>query len=274
MIDVLSQTVLLLVAIGFLAGVGFAALGPGGVFVTIALYLLTDLPPAVVAGTASVTAIGMALLGTLSYWRSGELDDPDRREMAGLLSVTGLVGGFVGSWANAVLSPALFGWVLGAFVTASGVLVAYHQRYEVGPEGEIETGRLRSPLTPPGEGVRPSSRRGRVTLAAVGFLVGFPAGMLGVGGPILAVPLLLSLDVVLVAALAAAQVQAVFVTAFAATGYFFRDAVAVQYALLVGVPELLGVLVGWKLSHTVSAGRLKLVIAALLVALGPYVVLS
>jgi uncharacterized membrane protein YfcA len=274
MLDVLSLTALLLVIIGFLAGVGFAALGPGGVFVTIGLYLLTELPTTVVAGTASLTAISMAMLGSVSYSRSGELDDSDRRETAVVLSVTGLVGGFVGSLANGFLPQSIFRWSLGIFVSLSGILVASHKHHEDSAEEEVATGTLRVPFMSCGADVSPSSRHGRAILASVGFVVGFSAGIVGVGGPIIAVPLLVSLDVILVAALATAQVQAVFITIFAATGYFLQGAISVPYALLIGVPELVGVLVGWKISHTIDSDRLELVIAALLLGLGPYIVLS
>ena len=40
----------LLMAIAFLAGVGITAIGPGGIFLTIALLTLGQLPPAGVAG--------------------------------------------------------------------------------------------------------------------------------------------------------------------------------------------------------------------------------
>jgi hypothetical protein len=78
----------------------------------------------------------------------------------------------------------------------------------------------------------------------------------------------------LLAAVAAAQVQSVFVSGFAAAGYFARDAVSLPLAALVGVPELLGVLVGWRVAHRVPAVQLKRVLAVVLVCLGPYVALT
>ena len=69
-----ASTLALLVVLSLFAGVGITAVGPGGVFITIALVALTDLPPPVVVGTASATFVATGLIGTESYRRSGELD--------------------------------------------------------------------------------------------------------------------------------------------------------------------------------------------------------
>lgn len=39
---------------------------------------------------------------------------------------------------------------------------------------------------------------------------------------------------------------------------------------MVGVPELVGVLVGWRIARSVPARRLKYAMAAMLLALAPY----
>ncbi|MUV57914.1 sulfite exporter TauE/SafE family protein [Halogeometricum sp. CBA1124] len=127
------------------------------------------------------------------------------------------------------------------------------------------------------EDTQPASTEGRIGAvggAAVGLFVGTAGGLLGVGGPVLAVPILVTGGVPMLAAVAAAQVQSVFVSGFAATGYFARGAVSLPLAVLVGVPELLGVLVGWRVAHRVPSARLKRVLATVLAVLGPYVALT
>ena len=67
----LSVTVLVaLVVIALFAGVGITTIGPGGIFVTIALYVLTPLPSATVAGTAHATFIATGIVASLAYVRS------------------------------------------------------------------------------------------------------------------------------------------------------------------------------------------------------------
>jgi hypothetical protein len=47
-----------LIAFGLVAGIGITAVGPGGVLVTVGLFVLTDLSPAAVAGTAGCSGGG------------------------------------------------------------------------------------------------------------------------------------------------------------------------------------------------------------------------
>lgn len=95
----------LLMAIAFLAGVGITAIGPGGIFLTIALLAFGHLPPAGVAGTSSAAMVAAGLAGTLVYLRSGELTLEPNRRLAVILSSSGLVGALIGSWLNAFVSP-------------------------------------------------------------------------------------------------------------------------------------------------------------------------
>lgn len=244
-------TLAVLVVVAFLAGVGITAVGPGGVFATVALFALTDLPPAVVVGSASATFVATGVVGTATYLRSGELGSPGSRRLAAVLSVTGLAGALAGVALNAVLPVHLFGVVLGAFVSLTGGLVWYRTRYGVSgdrdPENVLRAGAL------------------------VGGLVGLSGGLLGIGGPVLAVPLLVAFGVPLLPAVAVAQVQSVFVAAFATAGYVARDAVSPVVVAAVGVPELVGVVAGWRIAHAVDDVLLTRVLAVLLVGLGPYV---
>lgn len=95
-----TTTLALLVVLSLFAGVGITAVGPGGIFITIAL---TDLPPAVVVGTASATFVATGLVGAESYRRSGELDSQGGKRMAFVLSLTGLAGALVGVRLNALI---------------------------------------------------------------------------------------------------------------------------------------------------------------------------
>jgi len=60
-------TLALLVAIAFLSGIGITTIGPGGVFVTVALYALTSVSSSAVAGTAHLTFIGTGIVASVAY---------------------------------------------------------------------------------------------------------------------------------------------------------------------------------------------------------------
>lgn len=249
-----APVAVVLVVVALLGGVGITAVGPGGVFVTIALYALTSADPATVAGTASATFVATGVLGALAYARSGELAGPWGRRAAAALSVAGIVGALCGVWLNGFVSTEGYGVLLGVVVALSGALVWWRSRVS------------------PGSGADDSAP-GMAVVTALGFGVGVLSGLLGVGGPVLAVPLLVAVGAPMLQSVAIAQVQSVFIAAFATAGYLVRGAVSPELAVLVGVPELVGVVVGWRVAHSVDAVRLKRVLAALLVALGPYLAL-
>ncbi|MFB6218047.1 MAG: sulfite exporter TauE/SafE family protein [Halobacteriaceae archaeon] len=243
-------TALLLAAVAFGAGIGITAVGPGGVLLTVALVALTDLAPGAVVGTAMATFVATGLLGSAAYARSGDLRE--RRGLAASLSATGLAGALAGVALNGAVSERGFELLLGAFVVLTGALVWYRTRAGAA---------VREPARP------------LVAGALVGGGVGLSGGLLGVGGPVLAVPLLVVAGVPMLPALAVAQVQSVFVAAAATGGYLLRGTVSPALVALVGVPELGGVVVGWLIAHRVDERRLTRVLAALLVALGPYLAL-
>jgi uncharacterized membrane protein YfcA len=193
-------------------------------------------------------------MGAGIYLRSGELGTREGAWLAGLLSVTSVVGGLVGAKLNTVVSETLFGLLLGLVVMGIGALIV-HQEWR-GLDARLA--------------VDATSRPGRLVLLALGLAIGIAGGLLGVGGPVLAVPALIVLGVPMLLAVAVAQVQSVFIAAFATIGYLLQGAVSWPIALLVGIPELVGVLVGWRLAHRIEPRRLKIGLGAVLFVLGPY----
>lgn len=247
-----------LVLVSLAGGIGITAVGPGGVFVTAALYALLDIPPSTVAGTASATFVATGLLGTATYLRSGELGDRSGAVAAGLLSIGGIVGALVGVWLNALVSEQLFGYLLGGFLALAGGLVWYRTRANTGERRTLNL----------------TTWPGRVAITVLGLAVGVPSGLLGVGGPVIAVPLLVTAGIPMLLAVALAQVQSVFLAAGATAGYVAQGAVSWPLAVLVGVPELVGVVAGWHVAQHTNPSRLKRGLAVLLVILGPYLALS
>ena len=251
-------TVFWLSVVSFLAGIGITALGPGGVFMTVALYALTPFAPEVVAGTGSATNVVAGVFGSAAYVHSGELLAGHNWRMALVLSVASVLGTLVGIQVNTLVSKRLFGILLGGFVTLVGVLVWYREHADM----ELQ------------EAVHFGSRANLLAVVAVGIGVGIPAGLLGIGGPVLAVPLLVVLGFPLLSALAVAQVQSVFIAGSATIGYVAHGAVSMPLVAAIAVPELVGIVVGWRTAQTVDASRLKRALAAVLLALGPYLTLQ
>jgi uncharacterized membrane protein YfcA len=249
----LTVPVLLLLALaGLVGGIGITAVGPGGVLPTIALFALTPASPSVVAGTAIVTHVATGALATAAYTRSGQLRDPATRRTAALLAATAVVGTPLGVLINSRVSERVFGLVLGSFVTVVAVLVWYREhRARAGPAAHPS-----APL-----------------VAGIGFAVAVAAGIVGIGGPMLTVPLLVALGVPVLESLASAQAQSIVIAGVGTLGYLAHGAIDWPLAALVGIPELAGVLIGWKIAHALPTRTLKNVLVITLLALAPYLAL-
>jgi hypothetical protein len=219
---------------------------------TIALFALTGLSPASVAGTAIVTHVATGALGTAVYVRSGQLREIKTRRTASVLAGTALIGTPVGVLANTSLSKHVFGCFLAAFALSVSISLWSRDR-RAGTD---------VPSHPP-----------VARVAAVGLPVGVAAGLVGIGGPMLTVPVLVAMRVPILEALAAAQVQSIVIAAVGTVGYAVHGSINLPLAALIGIPELAGVLLGWKIARAVPASVLKNVLITALVVLAPYLAL-
>lgn len=243
---------LLLALCGLVGGIGITALGPGGVLVTIGLFALTGLAPAEIAGTAIVTNVGSGLLGAAVYVRSGQLREPGTRRLARTLIGCAVIGTPIGVLANGHVSGPLFGTLLGACVMAVGVLLYVRVRRA----GPVALG----PLP-------------RARVLGIGGAVAVVSGLFGLGGPLLSVPLLIATGAPMLTALAAAQAQSVVIAGVGTIGYTVQGDVSWSLAVLVGVPQLAGVVIGWRLAQALPADRLRVALAGVLILVGPYLIL-
>lgn len=252
-----AGTLVLLALFGFAGGVGTTALGPGGVLVTIGLFLLSGLPPAAVSGTAIATNLGAAVLGTGAFMRSGHLGGADTRRTAIVLVGAAIVGTPLGVLANAHVSGGAFGILLGVCVAAIGALlyVREHQR-RGGPRRAAST-----------------EAPGWTVIAPIGLGVAVVSGLFGLGGQLLSVPLLVSAGIAMLPALGAAQAQSIVIAGIGTLGYALRGAIAWPLVLVMGIPLLAGALVGWRIVHAIPADRLRSALAAVLIATGAYLIL-
>ncbi|MFC7752508.1 sulfite exporter TauE/SafE family protein [Tsukamurella soli] len=225
-------TMFVLAGFGLAAGIGITAVGPGGVLATVALFLLGGLSPAGVAGTAIVTHVATGAVGSLAYRRSGQLHNAETRRTARLLAVFAVVGTPIGIAVNQVAPHWLFGVLLAVFAVVVAFLSWFRSRREAEAEHE-----RRHPLG---------------LLLAIGLGVAIAGGMFGVGGPLLTVPLLVAAGSPVLSALAAAQVQSIAIAGIGAVGYAARGDIDWRLALVVGVPELLGAVVGWRIAHAAA----------------------
>lgn len=249
---------LFFIFLSLISGAAITALGPGGIFVTSALYALSALDPSTIAGTASLTFIAVGLFGSAAYLRSGQLRQPGALRLALILSITSIFGALVGAQINPWISGRMFGLSLGLFVLSTGPIVLRPSKKSA-PAASSQAQKL---------------HYNPVKMGLLGVFIGFLGGFLGVGGPVIAVPILVILGLPMLLSVGLAQVQSVFVSIFASLAYGAQGAIDGPLALLIGLPLLLGAGVGWHIAQRSSPQRLKKVLGVVLILLGLYLLLD
>jgi uncharacterized membrane protein YfcA len=112
-------------------------------------------------------------------------------------------------------------------------------------------------------------------LAAIGFAAGVFSTLFGVGGGIVIVPLLVAFVAFPTHTAAATSLGAILVTATAGVVlYALRGEVRPWYAALVGVPAVVGALVGTHLQQRLSGRSLTVAFAALLLVVGIWLIVG
>jgi uncharacterized membrane protein YfcA len=244
--------VLFLFVLAFVGGIITAAVGPGGVVFITALYLLTPLAPAEIAGTAGSVFLLGSLVGTLTYARSGDIDYAFALALA-LASVVGVRGGV---WLNTHVSADVFGFLLAAIVVAVGATILYREYHELAPVYNID----------------PQSGAGLVAVSGIGLAVGCAGGLTGISGSALSVPLLVLLGIPIVHAVAAGLVQGFFITASTATSYALAETTVWSLVVAFAIPYAVGIVVGWRIAHRVESRLLTLSLGGLLILLSGSIV--
>lgn len=112
-------------------------------------------------------------------------------------------------------------------------------------------------------------------LVAIGLVTGVFSALFGVGGGIVAVPLLILFVNLPERVATATSLGAIGITALAGTVFFaFRGDVEVGYAALVGIPAAAGALLGTALQQRIAARVLGYLFAALLTVAAIWLLVS
>ncbi len=110
---------------------------------------------------------------------------------------------------------------------------------------------------------------------AIGLVAGFFSALFGVGGGILAVPLLIVVAKLAEREATATSLAAIGITALAGVVAFgVRGEIEPAYAALVGLPAAAGALAGTSLQQRIATSTLTYGFVALLVAVGCWLLVS
>lgn len=175
----------ILISLGLLAGglAGFLGIGGGLIFAPVLLWL--NLSPHQALATSSFAIVPTALAGTIVHLQSGSL--PTRSALA-----IGLAG-FGSAFLFGGLGGLASGWMLLAMQTAVYILLAFTIKeapQSVANEDETTETDVNAKEEEKEEKQTDAEETSAPLLAGVGCIAGWTAGMLGLGGGLVLVPLM------------------------------------------------------------------------------------
>ena len=235
-----------LAAIAVLVGVLIGSVGVGGILLIPALQMLAPLPIQAAMATALFTFIFTGIVGTLLFQRRGSID----WALTTPLCAGGALFGVLGGWANGRLDASVLALILALLIVAAGAYT------------------LASGSAPRAACFHNRPRRQQALLFVIGALTGFGSGLTGVGGPALAVPMLVLCGFPALSAIGASQVIQIVASVSGSVAHLAQGNVDLRLAALLTLFEVLGVAVGVRLAHGVDARWLRRGVGLLCVAVG------
>ena len=221
----------LLAAVAVVVGFFIGSVGVGGVLLIPALVLLGGLEIHRAAATALFTFVFTGVLGTWLFYRRGSID----WRMAAPVCVGSVLFSYLGALVNSMLPPRPLALIIAAIIVFAGVYVLSPAK----SHGPARTGKE------------------KWLLGGVGALAGFGSGLSGAGGALFSVPMMMALGFVPLAAIGTSQVLQMVVALSGTAGNLQFGGVDFATAAWVSALSMLGVVLGARAAHAVSALALR-----------------
>ena len=236
---------LALPVLALVVGVLIGMVGVGGVLLPPGLVAFGGLTANEATATSTWAFVFTGVVGTVAYAWRGVVP----WGMLLRLSVGVVPAAFVGALVNATLPASVV--LLG--LAALTIFVGVHQ--------------LR-----PGSARAVAAEPGAAALVAIGAFVGFGSALTGTGGPVLLVPILLTIGVAPLRAVAVSQAVQLPVVVSGSIGYFQTGLVDVRLGTLLGILAALGTLVGAVVATRIHAEGLRKIVAVACIAAGAFLI--
>lgn len=232
-------------ALAVVVGVLIGMVGVGGVLLPPGLVALGDLTANEATATSTWAFLFTGVVGTIAYAWRGVVP----WGMFARLAVGVVPAAFLGALVNARLPASVVLLGLGALTLFVGV-----------------------------QQLRPRTARatrdelGMPALVAVGAFVGFGSALTGTGGPVLLVPVLLTLGTAPLRAVAVSQAVQLPVVVAGSAGYLQTGLIDLRLGTVLGCFAALGVVAGAVVATRINAEGLRRIVATACLAAGVFLV--
>lgn len=234
-----------IVVLGGISGLMIGCIGIGGVILVPALVFLAGIPIRISIPAAMMAYILSGLVATAVFARNKSI----RWGMATWLCAGATPTAFAGAWAVSVVNPRLLEITLGLLTLMSGANSLRTQNMSDRPETVL-------------------SGRG---LLAVGAVTGFLSSISGTGGPLVMVPIVISMSVPVLVAVGLSQVVQLPVAIAATVGNVLYGELDLVLAGTLAGALTIGSWYGAKLAHVVPRATLRRIVSIVLVVVGTFI---
>ncbi len=235
---------------GFLIGIVAAMTGVGGgIFIVPLLTIAYGFVPQHAVGTSLGSIVFTALAATYSYARQKRIF----YRLGLLMAAATVPGAYLGAYAATIASPRLLGLVFGGLLFLMALRMIFNDLRQFGETAAVS---LSQPLKSDAGHIR--SFLTLTWVLALGFLAGFSSGFLGIGGGVLAVPVMnLGLHIPIHYATATSMFMMIFTSLSGAAKHTLAQHLDWGYALLLALGTIFGAQVGAVISKKVSGRTLR-----------------
>ncbi len=236
------MTVILIVLIAvvvFAAGALIGSVSIGGIIIVPALTLITGFGIQVVVSATVFSFLFSGLMGAYIYTNRGLVN----WKFALWIGLGAMLGGYLGSILLTSLPEILVELIVGIILLVSGLYALLMKQKELDENVSLPSW----------------------SLCLIGFGVGVGSAVSGAGGPVLLLPVLLWLNVPMLAAIAQGQIVQIPVALFATARNIQAENFDVQLGLLISVFVVAGAWFGARISSHLPVRTLRNIVASVLV---------
>jgi uncharacterized membrane protein YfcA len=225
------------------AGSLIGCVGIGGVILVPALVYVAGVPLPTAIAAAMLAFLVSGVVGLYVFARAGTID----WRPTAWLCLGAAPAAFAGAQLVSAAPEALIELLIGVLTAAAGIHALTHR--------ENTERRREAALSAP-------------ALTAIGAATGLASAVTGTGGPLVLLPILVRLEVPVLAALGSAQAIQLPIAAAATGANIASGMLDVPLGLTIGAGIALGTAAGAKAAHALPITRLRSLVAALLVLVG------
>ena len=228
--------------IALIAGIFIGTIGIGGVILVPLLSYMLNIDLHIAMAASSMSFLFPALVGTFTYAKRGSIT----WEAVLWLSIGVIPAALFGARLNTDLDSDALILIVAGLIAFSGINVFANRQSDSGTIPDIR----------------------RLPFVLIGALVGFGSSLTGTGGPVLLVPILITLGYSALKTIGISQAIQLPIAVFAAAGYWLYGQLDWSLGIHLGIAQAIGVFIGAQIAHRLPVFQLRRLVAIALIGIG------